>query len=156
MMQNTHFNFQIKKGSIEDVVTVSNQIPELENPHAKEVYKTRMNGKKHLILIAYLEKEMIGFKVGYDKFEDGKNFYTWMGGILPAFRKKGIAAMLAKKQETWIKQNGFQNVILKTRNKHQGMLIFAIKNNFKIIEIEPKENINEHRILLKKELNVER
>lgn len=155
-MQNTHFNFQIKKGSIEDAVIISNQIPELENPHPQEVYQTRMNGKKHLILIAHIEEKMIGFKVGYDKFEDGKNFYTWMGGVLPAFRKKGIAEALAMKQETWIRQNGFQNVILKTRNKHQGMLIFAVKNNFKIFEIQPRENIEEHRILLKKTLDVGR
>ena len=102
-MQNTHFIFQIKKGSIEDAVSVSNQIPELENPHPKEVYENRMKGKKHLILIAYVEEEMVGFKVGYDKFEDGQNFYTWMGGVLPDFRKKGIADALSKKQETWIK-----------------------------------------------------
>ena len=37
MMQNTHFIFQIKKGSIEDAVTISNLIPELKNPHAQEV-----------------------------------------------------------------------------------------------------------------------
>lgn len=152
-MQNNHFTFQIKKGSIKDVVTLSNQIPELKNPHSQEVYESRMNGKKQLVLIAYVEEKMIGFKVGYDKFLDGKNFYTWMGGVLPEFRKKGIADALAKKQENWAKQNGFQNVILKTRNQHQGMLIFAIKNNFKIIEIEPKEEIDEHRILLKKNLN---
>ena len=150
-MQNTHFRFQIKKGSIEDAVSVSNQIPELENPHPKEVYENRMNDKKYLILIAYVEDK----KVGYDKFEDGKNFYTWMGGVLPHFRQKGIADALAEKQETWVAQNGFKNVILKTRNKHQGMLIFAIKNNFKIIEIEPKENIEEHRILLRKKLEIE-
>ena len=151
-MQNTLFIFQIKKGSIEDAVAVSNQIPELENPHAKEVYESRMKGKKHLILIAYVEEKMVGFKVGYDKFDDGKNFYTWMGGVLPAFRKKGIAEALAQHQEKWIKDQGYQNVILKTRNRHQGMLIFAIKNNFKIIEIEAKDDIEEHRILLKKRL----
>ena len=151
-MQNNHLNFEIKKGSIEDVVKVSNQIPELENPHAKEVYEIRMQGKKHLILIANSGGKMIGFKVGYDKFQDGKNFYTWMGGVLPDFRKKGIADALAQHQETWAKANGFQSIILKTRNKHRGMLIFALKNNFKIIKIEPKEIIEEHRILLKKAL----
>lgn len=155
-MQNTHFIFQIKKGSIENAVAISNLIPELKNPHSQEVYENRMKGKKHLILIAYVDDKKIGFKVVYDKFEDGENFYTWMGGVVPDFRKKGIADALANEQETWIKQNGFQNVILKTRNKHQGMLTFAIKNNFKIIEIEPKENIEEHRILLKKVLEVER
>ena len=155
-MQNTNFNFKIRKGSIDDAVSVSNQIPELQNPHPKEIYENRMKGKKNLILIAYVEERMVGFKVGYDKFEDGTNFYTWMGGVLPDFRKQGIADALAKEQETWIKQNGFQNVILKTRNKHQGMLIFAIKNNFKIIEIKPRNNVEEHRIILKKELQVVR
>ncbi len=151
-MQNNHLNFQIKEGSIEDVVFVSLLIPELKHPHSKDVYENRMHGKKHLILIAYVDGKKIGFKVGYDKFQDGKNFYTWMGGVLPAFRKKGIADALAQKQEAWIKNQGYQNVILKTRNQHQGMLIFAIKNNYKIIEIEPKDDIEEHRILLKKRL----
>lgn len=154
-MQNTHFSFQIKKGSIEDAVSVSNQIPELVNPYPKEVYETRMEGKVNFILIAYAQNKMVGFKVGYDKFQDGENFYTWMGGVLPDFRHKGIASALAKKQEIWILQNGFQNVILKTRNKHSGMLIFAIKNNFKIIKLEARENIEEHRILLRKKLKVE-
>ena len=152
MMQNTNFNFQIKKGSIEEAVEISNQIPELQNPHPKDVYENRMSHKKNLILIAYIGPKIVGFKVGYDKFEDGKNFYTWMGGVIPAFRKKGIAYALAKEQELWVKENGFQNIVLKTRNKHQGMLIFALKNNFKIIEIESRENIEEHRILLKKAL----
>jgi len=152
MIQNYELNFQIKKGSIEDVVNVSLQVPELENPHLEDVYKTRMNGKKQLILIAYVDGKEAGFKVGYDKFQDGKSFYTWMGGVLPEFRKKGIADALAKEQEAWIKNEGYENVILKTRNRHQGMLIFAIKNNFKIIKIEPRENIEEYRILLKKTL----
>lgn len=147
-----HLNFQIKKGSIEDAVFVSLQVPELENPHQEEVYRKRLADKKHLILIAFDGEKKIGFKVGYDKFLDGKNFYTWMGGVLPDYRKKGIADALAHQQEKWIKSQGYQNVILKTRNKHQGMLIFAIKNNFKIIEIEPQEDIEEHRILLKKRL----
>ena len=152
MSQNYKLNYQIKKGSIQDAVTVSLQVPELKNPHPKEIYEDRLSGKKHLILIAYCEGQMIGFKVGYDKFQDGENFYTWMGGVLPTFRKKGVAEALAKTQEKWIKENGFQNVILKTRNQHQGMLIFAIKNNFKIIDLEPRENIEEYRILLKKKL----
>jgi len=152
MSQNYKLNFQIKKGSIEDVVNVSLQVPELKNPHPAAVYETRMKGKKNLILIAFVHEKPVGFKVGYDKFQDGKNFYTWMGGVLPKFRKNGIADALAKEQEEWVKQQCFENIILKTRNQHQGMLIFAIKNNFKIIDIEPRENIDEYRILLKKKL----
>jgi len=151
-MQINHLDFQIKEGSIEDAVSVSLKIPELNNPHSKEVYENRMYKKQYLILIAYVGKEKVGFKVGYDKFQDGKNFYTWMGGVLPNFRKKGIADALANYQEQWIRAQGFQNVILKTRNRHQGMLIFAIKNNFKIFEIDPRNDVEEHRILLRKSL----
>ena len=144
--------FQIKIGSIADAVDVSLQVPELRNPHPKEVYEHRLAGKKHLILIAYEGEKKVGFKVGYDKFQDGNNFYTWMGGVLPEFRKKGIADALAQYQEWWIKDQGYENVILKTRNQHRGMLIFALKNDFKIIDIESRKNIDEHRILLKKKL----
>ena len=151
-MQNKEISFQIKNGTIEDAVAVSLQIPEFDNPHLREVYEERLNGRKHLILIAYVDQKAVGFKVGYDKFQDDESFYTWMGAVLPGYRKMGIADKLAKKQEAWALQNGFRSVILKTRNRHQGMLIFAIKNNYKIIEIEPREEVEEYRIILKKKL----
>jgi len=44
------FHFQIKKGSIEDGVAVSNQILALENPHPKDVIGTRILLKKNWIL----------------------------------------------------------------------------------------------------------
>lgn len=149
-MQNKNLEIQIRRGSIKDAVAVARQVPELKNSHPEKIYETRMAGKKNLILIAFFGEKKIGFKVGYDKFQDGKNFYTWMGGVLPAFRKNGVAKILAQHQENWVKSNGFENIILKTRNSHRGMLIFALKNNFKIIEVIPYNDIEEHRILLKK------
>ncbi|MEM6967702.1 MAG: GNAT family N-acetyltransferase [Bacteroidota bacterium] len=152
MQNKKHLSFQIKKGSIEDAVAVSVEVPELEDPHPKEVYESRMAGKAHLILIAYDDDKKIGFKVGYDKFQDGKNFYTWMGGVIPPYRKIGVADALAKQQEAWVKSQGYQSIILKTQNCHQGMLIFAIKNHFKIIGLDQREEVEAHRILLRKKL----
>jgi len=37
--------FKIKKGSMEDAIAVSNQIPALKNPQTKEVYKIRIKEK---------------------------------------------------------------------------------------------------------------
>jgi len=148
-MQNKAFNFQIKNGTIEEVVKISLQLPEFHNPHQKEVYETRLKEKKHLILIAYENTNPIGFKVGYHR-ED--TFYSWMGGIHPNFRKRGVAKALAKTQEEWAKTNGFKTITFKTRNRLKGMLIFAIKNDFNIIGFEPKESIEEYRIILRKNL----
>ena len=143
---------KIRAGTIKEAVAVSDLIPELINPHRASEYQKRMSGKKQIILIAEVNEELAGFKVGYDKFENGSDFYTWMGGVLPKFRQCGIADTLAKKQEAWATTNGFKNIILKTRNRHRGMLIFAIKNGFEIIDLDMRDSVAEHRILLKKKI----
>ena len=128
-MQNNAFNFQIKNGSIEEAINISMRLPEFHNPHQKEVYEERLGSKKHLILIAYKNEEPIGFKVGYERDD---TFYSWMGGVLPNFRKSGVAKKLATVQEDWARKNGFQTITFKTRNRLKGMLIFALKNNFNL------------------------
>ncbi|MCR9287902.1 MAG: GNAT family N-acetyltransferase [Bacteroidetes bacterium] len=139
----------IKEDHIELVVALSNQIPEFKNPHGITEYQRRLNNIPHLILVAYCENKPIGFKVGYER--DGK-FYSWMGGILPAFRKLGVAKKLAHHQEAWATKRGYQSVTFKTRNSHKGMLIFALKNGFDIVGFKERETIKTNRILLRKKL----
>lgn len=140
---------QIRPGTLSEAVALSRKIPELIDPHGESVYEIRLQGKPHLILMAVVAGEPIGFKVGYER--DGQ-FYSWMGGILPGFRQKGIARALAEEQEKWAKNKGYTTISFKTRNSHTGMLIFALKNGFDIIGFKEKETIKNHRILLQKKL----
>jgi predicted GNAT superfamily acetyltransferase len=142
---------EIRIGSIDEAVTISTQIPEFINPHQAVEYNKRIKGKKHLILIAYYRNEPMGFKVGYDKEGDG-SFYSWMGGILPAYRQQQVASELARIQEEWAKENGFTSIRFKTHNRHKTMLLFALKNDFQIMAVEPRETIEEYRIILEKHL----
>ena len=112
----------VKTGQLTDAINVSNKIPEFERPYKRDEYKKRLSGK-HLILTAYINDEPVGFKVGYDRFNDG-SFYSWMGGVLPRFRKMGVAQLLLAEQEAWAVQNGFSAIKLKTRKKHGAMLEF--------------------------------
>lgn len=141
--------FAIKESDIETVVVLSKQIPELADPHEAEEYRKRLIGVPHLILVAFAEERAIGFKVGYER--EGY-FYSWMGGVLPDFRKLGVAQALAATQEAWAKKRGYPTITSKTRNSHKGMLIFALKNGFDIIGFEPKTTTPQHRILLRKQL----
>ena len=75
-----------------------------------------------------------------------------MGGILPDFRKKGIAKALADTQEKWAKKQGYTTITFKTRNHHKGMLIFALKNGFDMIGFNERETVETNRILLRKTL----
>lgn len=142
----------IRKGAIAEAVQISQSISELDNPHDEEVYKERLEGKKHLVAIAEIDGVLAGFKVGYDKFGND-SFYTWMGGVLPAYRQMGVAKALADFQESYARAQGFDSVILKTRNRHKNMLLFALSSGFEIIDVEPMEPSEENRILLKKRLN---
>ena len=144
-------NIEILETDIETVAHMSSLIPEFVGPHPAEEYRRRMNGKTSLLLAAYAGDEPAGFKVGYDKFGDG-SFYSWMGGVLPAYRKHHIAKALAERQETWARQHGFDSIIFKTRNRHKAMLMFALSNGFSIIEVTPAASLEEYRIMLKKPL----
>jgi adenylate cyclase, class 2 len=139
----------IRESSIEEIVKLSWVIPEFSNPYPIEEYKNRLNEKRSLLLVADCEGKPAGFKVGY-KMND--HFYSWMGGILPEFRQKGIAQKLANVQEEWCRENGFQTIRIKTRNKHKKMLQLLIKNGYFITDIEQKNDISQNRILLEKTL----
>jgi len=140
---------KIRPGTIAQVVTLSQQIPEFINPHPFEEYQSRLANRPHLILIAYVEEKSAGFKVGYEK-ED--YFYSWMGAILPEFRRNNIATLLAEEQERWASQKGYSHITFKTRNYLKPMLLFAIKRGFNILAVDKRPNIEDYRIILRKKL----
>jgi predicted GNAT superfamily acetyltransferase len=141
----------VVESSLVEAVAISKQIPELVNPHPLPEYEHRLQGKPALVLTARANDTPVGFKVGYEKFSDG-SFYSWMGGVLPDYRKYGIARALALYQEEWAKANGYTSIVFKTRNRHKAMLIFALSNGFSIINVEPREDLEEYRIILRKQL----
>ena len=139
----------IQRGDITTVVRLSKLLPEFSEPHEATEYVRRMEGKRSLVLIAYWDNQPVGFKVGYQR-ED--YFYSWMGGVLPEWRRKGIARALSKYMEEWASQSGFRRIRFKTRNRHKYMLCFAILNGFDIIEVEARNEIGEFRLFLEKKL----
>jgi len=140
---------RIKIGTINQVVALSKQLPEFVEPHEAAVYKERMADKVSLVLVAWIGGEPVGFKVGYERND---YFYSWMGGVLPSFRQKGIAKALADEQEAWAVSHGFDKIVFKTRNCHKKMLTFALNNGFDIIGHMPKAELKDHRILLSKRI----
>ncbi len=125
---------QIKKGKLAEVIELASLIPEFDDVYGEDEYQERLKGKEPIILIAYKDKKAIGYKMGY---QEADYFYSWLGGVLPEYRNKGIASKLALQQEELVKQLGISKIRFKTQNKFKGMLIFAIKNGFSIIGTVP-------------------
>ena len=132
------------------IIAMCQNIPEFTPPlPSLEKFRERTQNQIALSLVATVNDKNAGFKVGYGQ---RPVFYSWLGGVIPKYRKLGIAKYLANVQEDWALQNGFNIIQFKTRNRHKAMLQFALKNGFDIIDFTQKADIQENRILLQKNL----
>lgn len=142
----------IRETDLKTICEITTRIPEFNSPHGYHEYESRLRGRKCLLLGAFHQDQCIGFKVGYDRHSNG-SFYSWMGGVLPPFRKHSVAKRLAAFQEAWAMRNGYDRIIFKTRNRHKAMLIFALSNGFHITDVQRDGyTIDEYRIILQKKL----
>jgi len=142
-------HLDIQENRIDDVVLLLQSLPEFVNPPSAADILGRIGEVPHLVLTAYLDGQLCGCKVGYER--DGM-FYSWLGGVLPAFRQAGVAAVLADRQEAWAAQQGYRTIWMKTRNRFPAMLLMAVRRGFRITSVLPEEEIAEHRIVLEKSI----
>ena len=147
----TNLPFQLREASLAELLWVHERIPEFPGKASLDFYTERLKHRLHLALVAEKEGELLGFKVGYQS-DKPDTFYSWMGGVRPEFRGKGIATSLAEEQERWTKAQGFNAVFFKTRNRFPGMIQFGVKRGFKIVDLHPKGGVEDYRIVMRKDL----
>lgn len=139
-----------EQGALE-AFAVATAIPEFGNDaYDLEEYRKRLKPPS-LVLIAYQGSKAVGFKAGYQR-GDPHSFYSWMGGILPEYRRKGHATALADRQEQWAREHGFNRIWFKTRNRNRAMLHFALGRDFNITEVIAKPQVEDYRLILEKKL----
>ena len=147
----TNLPFQLREASLAELLWVHERIPEFPGKASLDFYTERLRHRLHLALVAEKEGELLGFKVGYQS-DTPATFYSWMGGVRPEFRGKGIATALAEEQERWAKAQRFTSVLFKTRNRFPGMIQFGVKRGFKIVDLHPKGGVEDYRIVMHKDL----
>uniref|UniRef100_UPI004047AF61 GNAT family N-acetyltransferase n=1 Tax=Algoriphagus sp. TaxID=1872435 RepID=UPI004047AF61 len=147
----TNSPLQLREASLAELLWVHERIFEFPGKASLSFYQDRLQHRLSLALVAIWEGELAGFKVGYQS-ELPETFYSWMGGVIPEFRGKGIATALAEEQERWAKAQGFTAVFFKTRNRFPAMIQFGIKRGFKIVDLHPKGGIEDYRIVMHKNL----
>ncbi len=140
----------IQTGTAAEAAAFFSSIPEFEDSYPLSEYEKRLGQGEHLILIAYAYGEAAACKAGYGL--DAACFYSWMGAVLPQWRRHGLAALLATKQEEWALAQGYTHIRFKTRNSCRAMLHFALSRGFNIMSVEPKEAVSDYRIWLEKSL----
>lgn len=105
--------------------------------------------KRLLVILAIDNEEVAGFKLGYEH-PDGV-FYSWLGGVHPAYQRRGIAAACMQLQHDWCRAQGYTRVRTYGRNEKRAMLLVNIKAGFDIIEtfVDAK---GRHKIVFEKNI----
>lgn len=127
----------IESGTTRTAFELYCAVPEFE-PHAtidSADFESRLAHNSASILIAYDDADAVGFKVGYDRYRDG-SWYSWLGGVLPGHRGRGIAQVLLEHQETWARSAGYRRIYVETRNRFGAMRAMLASAGYQIVAVD--------------------
>ncbi|XAW89484.1 GNAT family N-acetyltransferase [Vibrio sp. CDRSL-10 TSBA] len=137
---------QIRIGTLQEAEKVAAQIGEFSRSENRASMALRLAGKRHLILVAEDDQQLLGFKIGYQV--DSTTFYSWFGGVTAAARNHGVAQQLLEAQERWVTEQGYQALTVKSRNQFPGMLRLLLRNGYLIENFEKVDPLIESRLYL--------
>ncbi|MDA1093158.1 MAG: hypothetical protein O3A25_07805 [Acidobacteria bacterium] len=90
---------------------------------------------------------------GSVKFSGRRVLYSWIGGTRRDWRGQGFFRALTEQQEAWALDNGFDEVVVKTKNKSYGMRGTLDHLEFDVLHFEPNpEDRRESKVYLSKRL----
>ena len=86
-------------------------------------------------------------------FHGRRILYQWIGGTRSDWRGQGHFRALTEEQESWAIDNGFDEIIAKTKNKFYEMRSTLAQLNFDVIRFVPHPiEIGESKVFLSKRL----
>ena len=104
-----------------------------------------------LILVAYADHVPCGFKVGYR--ENRTTFYSAKGGVLPAYRRQGVARRLLHAMEVEARARGFAHFAYDTfPNRHAGMTVLGLAEGYRLVRADFNSTYGDYRLRFEKRL----
>ena len=90
------------------------------------------------------------------RFDDRKVLYTWIGGTRRDWRGQGHFRALTEQQEAWAMEHGFDEIVVKTKNKFYEMRGTLDHLHFEVVKYERHQADNtESKVYLSKKLRPE-
>ncbi|UPL49802.1 GNAT family N-acetyltransferase [Hymenobacter sublimis] len=83
------------------------------------------------VWLAWAEEQLVACKLGYER-KPG-HYYSWLGGVHPDFRRRGLAQELMQRQHAWCQQRGYRSIRTQTLNRWRAMLLLNLHAGFDIV-----------------------
>jgi GNAT superfamily N-acetyltransferase len=85
-------------------------------------------------------------------FDNRKILYTWIGGTRRDWRGQGHFRALTEQQEVWALDHGFDEILVKTKNRFYEMRGTLDHLHFDVVKYEPHPDNRESKVYLGKRL----
>ncbi len=140
---------QLNGGVLQTVALLDHGI--FPSPFDEETFQRELRHRHNLcILVAAVDAVPCAYKIGFEQSPDV--FYSFSGGVLPEFRRCGIARQLMERQHDFARALGYSVIRTQTRNKYREMLMLNIACGFDITGVALKSGDKHQSIILEKRL----
>jgi hypothetical protein len=98
-------------------------------------------------------RDLVGRLRGHVNFDGRRVLYTWIGGTRRDWRGQGHFRALTEQQELWAIGQGFDEIVVKTKNRFYEMRGTLDHLRFEVVKYERNETDNaESKVYLSKKL----
>jgi GNAT superfamily N-acetyltransferase len=175
--------YSLESGALE-IQYLEEYFEEFQRKKTAEEVVRRLSGREHLILLALSSSPEdpetfvpVAFKVGHElrrserepklcdlverlsscvQFDGRRVFYSWIGGTRTEWRGRGHYRALTEQQEEWAQRHGFNEMVVKTKNRFYAMRSTLDHLRFNIVKFEYNPlDIGESKLYLSKKLSPE-
>jgi hypothetical protein len=100
--------------------------------------------------------DLVSRLAGSVRFDGRRILYSWLGGTRRDWRGQGHFRALTEESEVWAMSNGFEEVVVKTKNRYYDMRAVLDQLQFNVIKHEPhSQDPMESKVYLSKLLPAE-
>lgn len=111
----------------------------------------RLDREDLVLLLATVEGEPVGYKVGYR--ENETTFYSAKGGVLRPWRRRGVARALLARMEAEARRLGYARFAYDTfPNKHPGMTVMGLAHGYTVTAAGYNAAYRDYRIRFERDL----
>ena len=117
-----------------------------------ESFRRRYLGRYNVLqMLATVKDKPVGFFLGFEL--KPRVFFAWFYGVVPDFRRQGIASQLMDAVHDWARDNEYEAIRFECHNQHRPMLHLGIAKEYDIVGIRWDPDRGANLLLFQKALN---
>ncbi len=117
----------------------------------EEEFQRRYLGRYNILqMLARVDDRPVGFFLGFEL--KPRVFFAWFYGVLPDYRRQGIASQLMEAVHSWARLNDYEAIRMECHNQHRPMLHLAIALEYDIVGIRWDPDRGANLVLFQKML----